>query len=410
MKQFSKAVVWSVCMTSIVWGQFDSGSDGSDGPFIVGAGQEVVIDLANAVDADWTTPSPSPGSGVYDADQWAVVFKYATIVIGANATVRFVNHPKGAPVVWLSQNNVVISGRVVLDGEDGTVAMGDAYAEPGPGGFAGGVGVVFPGVSASGGFGPGGGGVGDGGGYGGGGGGGNGGDTYGQQEIVPLIGGSGGGGRTNANFGGGAGGGGILIASSGSVTINASGEISARGGNAAQESGDIGSGSGGSVRILANSIGGEGAINATGATIADNGGNGRVRLEAPEIVYTGSTTPSATVSLAPGPVFAEMTPQLQIVSVVNEGGMPFAVPQDPDARVTTTDAVVDGGTTFTVNIAARFVPPGTDVLVLVTRANGTPSRFTSAPLVGTFESSSTTADVTLMPGRAELQLRANWTP
>ena len=43
---------------SHAWAQFDSGSDGSDGPLFVPADTELVIDLALAADATWDTPSP----------------------------------------------------------------------------------------------------------------------------------------------------------------------------------------------------------------------------------------------------------------------------------------------------------------------------------------------------------------
>ncbi len=403
-------VLMAAMTSATALGQFDSGSDGSDGVLTVAPGQDVVIDLGSAANAEWTSPSPVAGNGVYDAVRWAVVFKYTTVAIGANATVRFVNHPKGAPVVWLATGDVVINGHVVLDGDDGSPVSGRAYAEPGPGGFAGGVGVGFSGVAGSGGFGPGGGGTGDGGGFGTGGFGGNGGDSYGQEAIVPLIGGSGGGGRSNADFGGGAGGGAILIGSNAGVIINAGGEVSARGGSAADDNTDVGSGSGGAIRLVANRISGGGSLVAPGATEGDNGGDGRIRFEAPEITFSGTTTPNTSVSFAPGQVFASLAPELTVVSVRNELGVVFSVSDDPDARVTTTDAEVTGGTTYTVDIAARFVPPGTTVLVLVARANGTPFRFTSDPLAGTFNSSTTTAGITLSQGRADIQLRANWTP
>jgi hypothetical protein len=51
---------------------FDSGSDGSDGALIPET--SVVIDLGLATTASWTTPSPNPGRGVYDPQQWVVVF------------------------------------------------------------------------------------------------------------------------------------------------------------------------------------------------------------------------------------------------------------------------------------------------------------------------------------------------
>jgi hypothetical protein len=204
-------------------GVFNSGSDGSDGAF--NPQFSVVIDLGNAATGTWDTPSAVAGNGVYDPTLWAVVFKYTTIDIPAKVTVTFINHPSGAPVVWLASGNVTISGSVKLDGANGgSSSMPFSYAEPGPGGFAGGVRLnASPSIPASAGFGPGGGGQTEDGTYW---------NSYGNVNILPLVGGSGGGGGypPQTGTGGGAGGGAILVASSGSITLNASGTMTADGG------------------------------------------------------------------------------------------------------------------------------------------------------------------------------------
>ncbi len=87
-------------LTPLLFGTFDSGSDGSDGVF--NPQTSVVIDLRDAATATWDTPSPVAGHGVYDASQWAVVFKYTTVDIPAGVVVGFTNHASGAPVVWLA--------------------------------------------------------------------------------------------------------------------------------------------------------------------------------------------------------------------------------------------------------------------------------------------------------------------
>jgi hypothetical protein len=112
---------------------FDSGSDGSDGPF--NPAVDVTIDLAQA--------GTGPGTGTYIPEQWVVVFNYTTIDIPAGVTVTFDNHPTGAPVVWLATGDATIAGTVSVSGVGRT---------PGPGGFPGG----DPGHSSHG-FGPGGG-------------------------------------------------------------------------------------------------------------------------------------------------------------------------------------------------------------------------------------------------------------
>jgi len=141
------------------------------------------IDLSKAVTvSSWTNASPSPGLGVYDATQWAVVFKYSSVNIASNVTVNFINNQTHAPVVWLVNGNVTINGTVNLDGLPGNTTDPNNLTEPGPGGFRGGGGVTFGNGP---GFGPGGGATANvSGTYSG---------TYGNAQILPLIGGSGGG-------------------------------------------------------------------------------------------------------------------------------------------------------------------------------------------------------------------------
>ncbi|MBK8093158.1 MAG: hypothetical protein IPK32_14525 [Verrucomicrobiaceae bacterium] len=91
-------------------------SDGSDGAFAPAANVE--IDLGLATTALWNTPGS--GNGVYDAEKWAVVFKYSSVNIPAGVKVTFKNHPTYAPVVWLVQGNVTIAGELSLKGKDGT--------------------------------------------------------------------------------------------------------------------------------------------------------------------------------------------------------------------------------------------------------------------------------------------------
>ena len=121
------------------------GADGSDGSLHVTA--DTVIDLSQAPTAAWDTASTDVGSngsnagnGVYDPDKWAVVFKYASVTVDADATLTFANHPSRAPVVWLVNGDASIAGIVDLNGHD-WVSPPD-MAEPGPGGFRGAIGSV----------------------------------------------------------------------------------------------------------------------------------------------------------------------------------------------------------------------------------------------------------------------------
>jgi hypothetical protein len=73
-----------------------------------------VIDLGQAAGA-WD--APSAGKGIYDKDQWAVVFKYSQVAIPPGWQIGFCNHPSRAPVVRLVQGDVTIGGTLDLRGE-----------------------------------------------------------------------------------------------------------------------------------------------------------------------------------------------------------------------------------------------------------------------------------------------------
>lgn len=400
-------------------GDFDSGSDGSDGALDCAAlfalnpecledclgGCEVEIDLSLAIPGDALT-TPGTGDGVYDATRWAVVFKYETVTIPAGVTVTFKNHPKGAPVVWLATGDVVIDGTVSLNGGNGHAGV-LAFSEPGPGGFQGGIGD-FPGSVESGGLGPGGGQPGDAGSYGTSGEGDDAGARYGNPPILPLIGGSGGGGYTPSDpAGGGAGGGAILIASSTIILMD--GTIEAIGGEALVNSFLVGAGSGGAIRLLANEITGVGDLNALGGTNGDDGGDGRIRLEA-HVVDLPPTNPQTIPWLVPGPVFPTIDAPVLRATFVDA----VPVPEDPDAGIETADVFVDTNTSVVLEIEAENVPlmldPVVTVYVIPFTGNRLEYTFDDVTWEGTDESSSATVEIPSLPsGSSEIQLKVNWT-
>ena len=265
------------------------GANGSDGSLAITS--NTTIDLGLAAPATWDSTSPVAGQGVYDADKWAIVFHYTSVTIPNNRTLTFSNHPSRAPVVWLVSGDVVIDGAVNLSGESNNGIF--RPKNPGPGGFRGAQNCNGT-IPGSAGFGPGGGliqdgrmcgqnfsgtsGFGEAGAYGS-----NVSATYGGPTLRPLVGGSGG--ALYQGAGGGAGGGAILIAATGSVTVN--GQILANGGYF-----DWG-GSGGGIRIVASSIlsaTGQGQLRALGG---QNAGKGRIRLE--------RTNPTTLVDVDPAP-------------------------------------------------------------------------------------------------------------
>jgi len=337
-----------------------------------------------------------------------VVFRYTSVNIPAGVTVTFTNHPSRAPVVWLVSGNVTISGTAALDGANGHPIGGPfSQAEPGPGGYRGGRGASSGAPSAnSGGFGPGGarssgtlcsaagGSYGTSGTD-------NGssqtgpavGPQYGNANLLPLQGGSGG--TTypvvsncagSATPGAGAGGGAILIAAAQSITLSSTGRIHANGGNdATYPTNGWGAGSGGAIRLVADTVTGQGLLQAVGGGLAytyNRGGSGRIRVEANTVSLTDGGTPAFTSGL-PGSIATIWPPAAApTITATLIGGQ--AVPSAPlsslnfpnaDVALTNPNPVVvqlqctNVPTNSTVNV--RVVPKsGRDLSVPATFVNG----------------------------------------
>jgi len=340
------------------------GADGSDGALVVT--NSITIDLGLAITGVWDDDnSANAGNGIYDSNQWAVVFKYSNVIISSNCTVTFQNHPSRATVVWLVSGNVTIDGTLNLDGQSYQSAPN--LAEPGPGGFRGGMARYTGSVDPSSGFGPGGG-------------------TYSQHgygashatavtsspepygnaSLIPLIGGSGGGGCIS-DSGGGGGGGAMLVACSGAIHV--AGLIQADGGPGGHPYYQSGGGSGGAIRLVSDSFGGSGNIYARGgAGTGIPGGNGRIRIE--------RVTNSGTVSVVPDPSILGLetnaaaliwpptnAPQVRIVSV---GGVD--VPGDPRAEfgTTTGDIALPQTNSAAIVIETVNVEPASEVEIRLT--------------------------------------------
>lgn len=402
---------------------FVSGSTGADGAFAPTVNTEVVL----------------PPSGILN---------YTTVNIPTGVTVTFKKNATNTPVVMLASGNVTIVGNIFLIGTDGkaTGAAGDGVLGDdgipgvgGPGGFdggRGGKGTLTAAVKDAGGvgLGPGGGSGGPVNGVslpwglaysaGGGGFGANGvvggypgysaaagGVVYGGSQLLPLIGGSGGGGGPGNLYNGGGGGGGggaIMIASSG--TVNITGVIYAYGGIGGASggigaSGAGGGGSGGAIRIVATTITGNGALNASGQgggttpnwfDLGGTGGVGRIRLEAEVFTRTAVSSPAHTQGL-PGPVFVAGLPTLSISSV---GGA--VVPAQPTGNAdvtlpaTTTNPVV-------VVFTTTGVPAGNTVKLTLKPATGAVVTAVSPALVGDTVSATASVSITLPDGPSTLQ-------
>jgi hypothetical protein len=384
-----RAVAVAVAATVTVCGpatraQLNIPSDGSDGALNLTSGTNV-IDLSQAVNGGWSNNnSAHAGNGIYDSNNWAVVFKYSSVYIASNVFVKFLNHPTHAPVVWLVSGDVTINGDLSLDGQTAGYNA-PQLAEPGPGGYRGGTGNFSPGVADGPGFGPGGGQIrqiyyssqGAGGSFGtlaG-----NGSETYGNPSLLPLIGGSGGAGYSSDTRGGGGGGGAILIASAGTLSI--SGSVHAQGGSNA---GGAGGGSGGGIRLIANTLAGTGLVQCLGGG-GNAGGLGRIRIERVNNVNTIQVTPDPSIV----PLLAGDTPLIWLptngptATIVSVSSV--AAPADPRASFGTygPDVILPNSTNATVIVQTVNAETASQVLVRVSpRANGYYSE-TAATLIQT---------------------------
>lgn len=374
-------------------------ANGSDNAFNP-TGAVYEVDLSQAVPGDALTFSNTAGNagrGVYDAARWVVVYKYSSVNIPAGTTVTFKNHPSYAPVVWLVQNGVTISGTVSLNGKNAVTGTDSVFpVEPGPGGFRGG-----PGSQALGsgyGLGPGGGvpATNANASYN---------STYGNTQVFPLIGGSGGKSLTGY-VSAGAGGGAMMIAAVGTIQFQSTGSITALGGTGTDYNGNLNGtyqysgGSGGAIKLVANQVTGTGILNATST--------GRVRVEANSMPATITTTP-LTIAVAPGAtptLFPSSTsPSVRVVSV--DGA---AAPADPNAPlITGADVGIQKSTAVTIILETKnFSTAGGKVNVrIVGKYGGFTSLDITAPNAGGTTSLSTWQVNTIMPaGFATIQARA----
>jgi len=389
-----------VLATPCLLAQFNSGSTGSD----------LALNL--------TTP------GTYDFDPAALslnpakdnVFNFTTINIAAGVTLRLrASKVRNAAVVWLASGDVTIAGTLDLSGSMGAAWNGSRVpAEPGPGGYAGGVGGSISSPPTAG-AGPGGGAApahGCAGAYGvsfvvpq------NGCNSlaYGNPLLVPLRGGSGGGGgvanANNGGSGGGAGGGALEIASSGTITV--SGSILAVGGNGGVSVTYCGGpGSGGGIHLQAQTITGAGSINASGGLSCSAGysvGDGRIRIDANTNSFTGTVTPAPTSG---APFNTPLPTTAPTVHLVNVNGV--AVPPAPLGSFTAPDVTINSNTAVNIAIAASNVPLGTVVKLYLASETGADQVISCAPLAGSVASSTASCSAVFPLGTTVTLARAVW--
>ena len=356
---------------SLAFAAPDVHSDGSDGAFNPPAGT-TTIDLEAGDDGDLGR----------DAREWKWCVRSGEV--GGRVQVFFGEHCCGQDRA-VPQSPIGGAGGLACAGKHHDRGNGQHFREhrccgrvrtpAGPGGFAGGKGNAGVYSTGCGGFGPGGGGhsatawggagyrwPGEGGTLPG--------IAYGNDRILPLIGGSGGGGSFSNSGSGGGGGGAILLACAG--TFSLSGAVNANGGSGyATPAWWAGGGSGGGIRIIANSVTGVASQLSAGGGYYGTGSVGRIRIEANTIALTGSSIPEYTwlepleddtAVLWP----PDTAPRVQVVTV---GTQP--VPADPlgqfnppgDVLLVTTDPQP-------VELETNNVPTNWVVTLRVVRRNG----------------------------------------
>ena len=333
------------------------------------------------------------------------IFNFTTITIAAGSTLKLTEEVFHGPVYFLASGDVNIAGIIDLSGDSGPNGFSSqsernvTYA--GSGGYGGGLGGG-PGIPPLPGNGPGGGAAGKAGA--------NGGlaQFTGNQYLIPLVGGSGGGGAyCSGGFGptGSAGGGAILIASSTSITvtgtINASSGTNYYNGTCATENGE---GSGGAIRLISNTINTSGILDVSfGGSTLTAPFAGLIRIESFQGSVAGNLRGPSIKSVPFILSLPATSPSAVTVTSINGiaiNANPFSFP----------DALINAPGPVTVSIQAQYIPPGTVPKLIVFSEAGPDQTITGTPLLGTLQSSTSTATVTFPPNAGSRGfVKAIWT-
>jgi len=209
--------------------------------------------------------------------------------------------------------------------------------------------------------------------------------------------------------GGGGGGGAILLAVSGKANIT--GTLLANGGLAGMSARTFGTplflspalggcGSGGGIRIVSSQLSGNGSFLTQGGNrhcYSPVGGDGRIRLEADQLFFTGTTTPTFYTS-TPNALFVPNLPHLAITTVAGQ-----AVPSNPSGMAQVTLAATTANPVAVV-VTSSGVPVGTNVALTVKPEIGAdPVTATPVALTGNQSAGSATLSVNLPDGASVLE-------
>jgi hypothetical protein len=99
---------------------------------------------------------------------------------------------------------------------------------------------------------------------------------------------------------------------------------------------------------------------------------------------------------------------MPVVRVTSIAGVPIAA--SPTGEAATPDATINQTGPVTVAVEAKNIPPGTVVQVRIMSEAVPDFVVNAAPLQGTLEFSTTTANVTFPPGFSRGLVRATWSP
>jgi hypothetical protein len=400
-------------LSSPAWAQttYNSGSTGANGAFppaaIPTGATSIVMDLGNGNLTYKDAQGGNLGTGAVGAPDASGVYNFTTFTLPAGITLNFIPDSLNRPVQFLDSGDVTIAGTFSVSGQSYQGKKGGAG---GPGGFNGGDGggdTTSTALNGGAGAGPTGG-VGWGSAYVGGGS-----LLIANQQLTPLFGGSGGGGGQGnvalPGDGGGGGSGSLLLASNGTITLN--GNIYAIGGSGTpnyRDSLSSGGGSGGAVRLVANTVKGSGTINTSGGNSAyAAGGAGFVRIEA--FSNTGITVAGASSFLRPTTPSAAIPANLPSLRITSIGGIAVpangsgGLPSQPDISFSQTQT----GTVL-LNVATSGIPINTTFNVRVAPTDGKYGNLST--FTGTTSATGGSASISLPQGTSIVDVYAAFQP
>ncbi|HXX66708.1 MAG TPA: hypothetical protein VEK07_05985 [Polyangiaceae bacterium] len=282
--------------SNVGWSQITAAVDGGSSPGDASSEAGILADapaLTLAESGNDSSLLPAPSTIQLGDGTFASLYVFDSLAVVQSAALRFTGP---LPVVIVALTSVDVQGQILVDGTGDLPVGGSPADTPGPGGFYGAnggpgagqpclFGSAFPNSGCGGGS------------YCGVGGSGaassspgaSGGPTYGNAELVPLIGGSAGGAEQELS---GPGGGAIQIVAGQQITIGIYGSINAGGGGGGGYNYAGGAGSGGAILLEAP------VVTVSGALAANGGGGG----EAEGSPAAGSGADS-TANAQPAPGF-----------------------------------------------------------------------------------------------------------